>query len=67
MTRLMMSLDDADDQVLFAFENGQSGDIFVQKAPASTINTLVLALQDIFNANNEIKILLKPYKVNELG
>ena len=40
MTRFMMSLDQAVDLVLFAFENGQSGDIFVQKAPAATIKCL---------------------------
>jgi UDP-N-acetylglucosamine 4,6-dehydratase len=47
MTRFMMTLDDAVDLVLFAFENGTSGDIFVQKAPAATIETLILALTDL--------------------
>jgi UDP-glucose 4-epimerase len=47
MTRFMMTLDDAVDLVLFAFENGTSGDIFVQKAPAATIETLTLALTDL--------------------
>jgi UDP-N-acetylglucosamine 4,6-dehydratase/5-epimerase len=47
MTRFMMTLDDAVDLVLYAFENGQSGDIFVQKAPAVTIETLTHALTDL--------------------
>src|SRR6476661_1986803 len=45
MTRFMMTLDDAIDLVMFAFENGQNGDIFVQKAPAATIGTLAEALR----------------------
>ena len=49
MTRFMMTLEDAVDLVLYAFEHGKSGDIFVQKAPAATINTLVLALTDLLN------------------
>lgn len=57
MTRFMMSLPDAVDLVLFAFEHGNTGDTFVQKAPACTIETLVLALKKIFKANNEVKIL----------
>jgi UDP-glucose 4-epimerase len=57
MTRFMMSLPDAVDLVLFAFNNGLQGDTFVQKAPASTIITLAEALKKIFNANNEIRIL----------
>jgi len=47
MTRFMMSLDDAVDLVLFAFENGTPGDVFVQKAPAATIETLAHALTDL--------------------
>jgi len=47
MTRFMMTLDDAVNLVIYAFENGQPGDIFVQKAPAATIETLVLALTDL--------------------
>lgn len=47
MTRFMMTLDDAVDLVLYAFEHGQNGDIFVQKAPAATIETLALALRDL--------------------
>ncbi|EEP91185.1 UDP-glucose 4-epimerase [Yersinia kristensenii ATCC 33638] len=49
MTRFMMTLDDAVDLVLHAFEHGQNGDIFVQKAPAATIDTLVKALLEIMN------------------
>jgi UDP-glucose 4-epimerase len=50
MTRFMMTLDDAVDLVLFAFANGQSGDIFVQKAPAATIDTLVEALKSVLRS-----------------
>jgi UDP-glucose 4-epimerase len=57
MTRFMMSLDDAVDLVLYAFENGNPGDLFVQKAPAATLATLASALKRIFNANNPIKII----------
>ncbi|MFW5444428.1 MAG: polysaccharide biosynthesis protein [Methylococcaceae bacterium] len=57
MTRFMMSLPEAVDLVLFAFKHGQQGDTFVQKAPAATILTLAKALKQIFNADNEIRIL----------
>ncbi|EDM25187.1 polysaccharide biosynthesis domain protein [Lentisphaera araneosa HTCC2155] len=57
MTRFMMSLEDAVGLVLFAFQNGKQGDIFVQKSPACTILTLAKALQEIFKADNEIKII----------
>jgi len=50
MTRFMMTLDDAVDLVLYAFEHGSPGDIFVQKAPAATIETLTLALTELLNA-----------------
>jgi UDP-N-acetylglucosamine 4,6-dehydratase len=50
MTRFMMSLDDAVDLVLFAFQNGKPGDIFVQKSPAATILTLARALTSLFRA-----------------
>jgi UDP-N-acetylglucosamine 4,6-dehydratase/5-epimerase len=50
MTRFMMSLDDAIDLVLFAFENGQSGDIFVQKAPAATVDLLAHVIKKILGA-----------------
>jgi UDP-N-acetylglucosamine 4,6-dehydratase len=52
MTRFMMSLDDAVDLVIYAFEHGKAGEIFVQKAPAATIQTLALALIDLFAAPN---------------
>jgi UDP-N-acetylglucosamine 4,6-dehydratase len=58
MTRFMMTLDDAVDLVLYAFENGQSGDIFVQKAPAATIDILCHALIDILHKpNHEINVI----------
>lgn len=57
MTRFMMSLDQAVDLVLFAFENSDQGDLFVQKSPASTILELANALKKIFSAKNEIKII----------
>ncbi len=50
MTRFMMTLEDAVDLVLYAFEHGNNGDIFVQKAPAATIETLATALKDLLNA-----------------
>lgn len=57
MTRFMMSIDDAVDLVLYAFEHGQSGDLFVQKAPAATIETLALAMKRVFDADNPIRII----------
>jgi UDP-glucose 4-epimerase len=57
MTRFMMTLDDAIDLVVFAFEHGQNGDMFVQKASASTMRTLAWALLELFRANNEIRII----------
>lgn len=57
MTRYIMSLDEAVELVLFAFENAESGDIMVQKAPACTIEDLAQAVKEIFNADNEIKII----------
>ena len=57
MTRFMMTLDDAVDLVWYAFEYGNQGDLFVQKAPAATIETLTNALLEIFEANNVIKII----------
>lgn len=57
MTRFMMSLDQSVELVLFAFTNGNPGDIFVQKSPASTIETLAIALKELFNADNEIQII----------
>jgi UDP-glucose 4-epimerase len=57
MTRYLMSLEDAVDLVLFAYENGKKGDLFVQKAPAATILDLAKVLLELFNAKNEIKII----------
>ena len=57
MTRFMMTLDDSVDLVLYAFKHGKPGDIFVQKSPASTIRDLAQALKELYNANNEIKII----------
>lgn len=57
MTRFLMSLDEAVELVLFAFENGNPGDLFVNKAPAGTIGDLAQALKELCNANNEVKII----------
>lgn len=57
MTRFMMTLDDAVELVLYAFENGNSGDIFVQKSPSSTIGELANALKTIYNSNVPINII----------
>jgi len=57
MTRFMMTLEDAVELVWFAFQNGQPGDMFVQKAPAATIETLAKALIELYQADNEIKII----------
>jgi len=55
MTRFMMTLDDAVNLVLFAFENGNSGDIFVQKSPSTTIGELALVMKKIYNSSVEVK------------
>ncbi len=57
MTRFLMSLDEAVELVLFAFEHGNSGDLFVNKAPAGTIGDLAQALKELCKADNEIKII----------
>ena len=57
MTRFIMSLEEAVDLVLFAFENGESGDILVQKAPACTIETLAKAVAELFNPKANIKVI----------
>lgn len=57
MTRFMMDINGAVDLVLYAFEHGRPGDIFVQKAPAATIGTLARAMLQVFQAKNEIKII----------
>lgn len=57
MTRYMMTLDDAVDLVLYAFEHGHNGDLFVQKAPAATLSVLAKALKELYHASNEIKTI----------
>jgi UDP-N-acetylglucosamine 4,6-dehydratase len=57
MTRFLMSIDDALDLVLYAYKNANQGDIFVQKAPAARIGDLAAAVREIFQADNEIKII----------
>ena len=57
MTRFMMTLEDAVDLVLYAFENGKQGDLFVQKSPACTIEVLAKALNSLYDSNSEIKII----------
>lgn len=57
MTRFLMSLDDAIELVLFAFEHGNQGDLFVNKAPAGTINDLAKAIKELCKAENEVKVI----------
>ena len=57
MTRFLMSLEDSVDLVLHAFEHGEQGDIFIQKAPASTVGDLAIALKDLFAKNNEVRVI----------
>ena len=57
MTRFLMSLEESVDLVLYAFEHAQPGDIFVQKAPASTVGDLAQALRELTGRDNEIKII----------
>lgn len=57
MTRFIMSLDEAVDLVLFAFQNGVSGDILVQKAPACTIGVLAQAVKELFDSKDDIKVI----------
>ncbi len=57
MTRFVMSLEEAVDLVLFAFENGESGDILVQKAPACTIEVLAQAVKELFAPDTDIKVI----------
>ncbi len=57
MTRFLMSLDESVDLVLYAFKHARPGDIFVQKAPASTMEDLAQAMKEIFNKNNEIRVI----------
>ena len=57
MTRFIMSLEEAVELVLFAFENAESGDILVQKAPACTIGVLAQAVKELFRVDNDIKVI----------
>ena len=57
MTRFLMSLEEAVELVVFAFQNAQAGDTLVQKSPASTIGDLAQAMKELFNVDNEIKII----------
>ena len=57
MTRFLMSLEEAVKLVLFAFEYGNYGDLFVQKAPACTVEVLAQALQELFGVENEVKVI----------
>jgi len=57
MTRFMMTLDDAVDLVLYAFENGNNGDLFVQKAPAATLAVLAESLKELYQADTEVKVI----------
>ncbi|PID05899.1 MULTISPECIES: polysaccharide biosynthesis protein [unclassified Sporosarcina] len=57
MTRFLMSLEEAVELVVFAFKNAEAGDIMVQKSPASTIEDLAQAVKEIFNADNEVKLI----------
>lgn len=58
MTRFMMTLDDAVNLVMYAFEHGENGDLFIQKAPAATLETLAAALKELYNSSGtEIKVI----------
>ncbi len=57
MTRFLMSLEDSVDLVLYAFEHGEQGDIFVQKAPASTVADLAQALKELFNKDDQVRVI----------
>jgi UDP-glucose 4-epimerase len=57
MTRFLMSLEDSVDLVLYAFEQGRQGDIFVQKAPASTVSDMAQALKELFKKENPVNII----------
>lgn len=57
MTRFLMSLEEAVELVIFAFQNAEPGDIMVQKSPASTVGDLAQAIKELFNAENDIKII----------
>jgi len=57
MTRFMMTLDNAVDLVMYAFEHGSNGDLFVQKAPAATLDVLAQSLKELYHADTEVKVI----------
>jgi len=57
MTRFMMTLDDAVDLVLYAFKNGSNGDLFVQKAPAATLDVLAESLKQLYKASTPVRVI----------
>ncbi|MBE9469348.1 MAG: polysaccharide biosynthesis protein [Bacteroidetes bacterium] len=57
MSRFMMTLDDAVDLVIYAFEHGSNGDLFVQKAPAATLDVLAKSLKELYQADTEVKVI----------
>ncbi|MCD8031762.1 MAG: polysaccharide biosynthesis protein [Bacteroides sp.] len=57
MSRFMMTLDDAVDLVIYAFQNGRSGDLFVQKAPAATLEVLAQALKELYNTDTAVRVI----------
>lgn len=57
MTRFMMTLDDAVDLVIYAFQNGENGDLFVQKAPAATLHVLAEALKELYKTDTQIRVI----------
>lgn len=57
MTRFMMTLDDAVDLVIYAFEHGVNGDLFVQKAPSATLKVLAEALKELYQSNSEVRVI----------
>ena len=57
MTRFMMTLDDAVDLVIYAWQHGDNGDLFVQKAPAATLTTLAQALKELYSSDTEVKVI----------
>ncbi|WP_455584667.1 polysaccharide biosynthesis protein [Bacteroides sp.] len=57
MTRFMMTLDDAVDLVIYAFQHGKNGDLFVQKAPAATLDVLADALKELYHSETEVKVI----------
>ena len=57
MTRFMMTLEDAVDLVLYAFEHGKNGDLFIQKAPAATLQTLASSLIELYKSNSKVRVI----------